>query len=217
MSVQFVSKYHNLDLIETGDIILFKSPINRTSLSIILGTRSNWTHVGIAIWESDRGERRLYIFDAHASVGVRKVPFDLISGRYETVYIRKIPYQRPQIQFPNILAGFFNTYINRPYVSLMKIPLIPYVPFTDPGISCGELAARWLNTLGILTPEKSLVNYVPGDFVSGKIDFGDNPLRILHHNTKFDSPTLLYVSLGVVAVTMLFLISTFIDLYHLNK
>jgi len=217
MSVQFIPKYHNLDLIETGDIILFKSPINRNSLSIILGTRSNWTHIGIAIWETVHGARRLYIFDAHASVGVRKVPFDLISQRYEAVYIRKIPYQRDPIQFPNILEAFFDDYINRPYVSLPKVPLIPYIPFSDSGVSCGELSARWLNVLGILTPEKSLVNYVPGDFVSGKVDFQGEPLRVLHHNTKFDSPTLLYLSIGVIVVTVFFLGSTLIDMYHINK
>lgn len=217
MSVQFIPKYHNLDLIETGDIILFKSPINRTSLSIILGTRSNWTHTGIAIWETVQGARRLYIFDAHASVGVRKVPFDLISGRYESVYIRKIPYQRDPIQFPIILKAFTDEYINKPYVTLFRIPLIPYFSFSDPGVSCGELTARWMNALGILTPDKSLVNYVPGDFISGKVDFQGSPLRILHHNTKFDSPTLMYISIGVIVVSLVLLTSTLIDVYHLNK
>lgn len=217
MSVQFISKYHNLDVIETGDIILFKSPINRSSLSIILGTRSNWTHIGVAIWETERGERQLYVFDAHASVGVRKVPFDLISNRYESIYVRKIPYQRDPTQFPILLKSFLDEYINKPYVSLIKVPLIPYLPFSDPGVSCGELAARWLNTIGILTPSKSLVNYIPVDFVSGSIDFGGSMISIVYHSTKFDSPTLLFLSIGVIIISLIFLSSSLIDIYHLNK
>jgi hypothetical protein len=214
MSTQFITKFCNLDLIDDGDIILFKSPINRTSLSVILGTRSNWTHIGIAIWETVSNMRRLYILDAHASSGVRKIPFDLISHRYETVYIRNIPYQRDPATFPHLLKGFVDQYINKPYVSLIRVPLIPYLPFEDPGVSCGELAARWLNLLGILSPEKSLVNYVPGDFVSGKIDFNGNPLYPLFHSTKFDSPTLLYVSIGIILLSIYFVTTTLIDIYR---
>lgn len=217
MSVQYSTDFHNLDLIESGDIIIFRSPINRNSLSIVLGTRSNWTHVGVAVWVSEDGNRRLFIFDAHASVGVRKIAFDVMARRYDSIYIRKIPYVRDDSIFPDILKSFIDEYTNKPYISYIRVPLIPYLPFSDEGVSCGELAARWMNVLGILTPTKSLVNYIPGDFVKGVIDFQGNDLRILYHATHFDSPTLMYIAIAVILITSVFLISTLIDIYNLNK
>lgn len=217
MSVQFCTDFHNLDLIESGDVILFRSPINRNSLSIVLGTRSNWTHIGIAVWVMEDGSRRLYVFDAHASVGVRKIAFDVIAKRYDSIYLRKIPYVRDESSFPNILKSFMEEYINKPYVSFIRVPLIPYIPFSDEGVSCGELVARWMHVLGILTPQKALVNYIPGDFVKGDIDFQGNDLRIVYHATQFDSPTLVFITLGVIAISALFLASTLIDVYNIDK
>lgn len=214
MSITGFKNYFNLDTIETGDILLFKSTIGKNSLPVILGTRSDWTHIGIAVWKNS--PRELMVFESNKNtggVGLRSL--ESMADRYELIYRRKINYVRG-LDFESILQTFILTYDGKPYTSFIHIPLIPYLPFTDPGLSCGELVARWLHVLGLLTPElkkKEFVNYIPSDYVPSSKDlqslFLNGPLKIVKHSSVMESPTLMWLSVIVIITTITFLIISF--------
>lgn len=214
MSITGFKNYYNLDTIDTGDILLFKSTIGKNSLPVILGTRSDWTHTGIAVWQDS--PRQLMVFESNRNTGgVGLRSFESVMDKYELIYSRKINYVRG-VGFETLLQNFILAYDGKPYTSPIHIPLIPFIPFTDPGLSCGELVARWLYALGLLTPvlkKKDFVNYIPSDYAPSSKDletlFLSGPLKLVKHSSVMESPTLLWLSIVVIITTIIFIIMSF--------
>jgi hypothetical protein len=70
------------------------------------------------------------------------------------------------------------------YVSLIKIPLIPFFNFTDDGVSCAEFVARYFDFMGLFDDKpdlqaRSFKNFLPKDFSpSSSNDFGTSGLFV---------------------------------------
>jgi len=177
----------NVEFIKTGDLLLFSSEPEKGGLLIITSTRSVWTHVGIAVWSEDT-PRRLLILESGYGVkqfdeltgterrGVRLTSLVQTAKRYQSVHVRNVNVVR-DAAFYTKLQEFMQIWKGVDYVSLIKIPLIPYFPFTDDGVSCAEFVARYFDYIGLFEGKPELQNYpvknfLPKDFAPAS----SNPL-----------------------------------------
>lgn len=226
-------KLYNLEYVKTGDIFLFSNEPQRGSLLIISSTRSVWTHVGIAVWTNDTPSK-LCIFESTFGApaydiltgtvrkGVRLTELRLIAANYKIIHVRSSNITRDS-DFYTKLDEFMNLWKGTNYVSYFKIPLIPYVCFEDPGVSCSELVARYFDYIGLFAGKPQLQNqciknFLPKDFApnynyeSGDLDttglFNDGfcPIVYKRDHMQFDT-------LGVVVA--LTLITAVICVYSL--
>jgi len=172
----------NLDRVQTGDIILCGNEPKKGSLIIMSSTRSTWVHVGIAVWsttsprrllifETTRGKRSVDELTGEIRRGVRLTDIRNIFEEYQSIHVRHLNIQRTE-SFYSTLNNFIMEWKGVDYISLIKIPLIPFVCFEDPGVSCGELVARFFKALGLFDSRPSLLNYciknfLPSHFVPG--------------------------------------------------
>jgi hypothetical protein len=166
----------NLDYVETGDILLFKSLHSRTASLVRLGTRSVWTHVAIAIWEG--GVLKIFessmsrkLFDELTGTekfGVRKIALADVLEEYGEVLVRKTDVVRDD-DFYTKLGDFQHEYKSRNYTNFLKIPLIPFLCIEDEGIHCSQLVSRYMEYMGLLEDKPNLAarcffNVLPVDF-----------------------------------------------------
>ena len=229
MTTEYLSNagLKNLDYVQTGDILLFRSKGNRVSNLINIGTRSPWTHTGIAIWED--GELKIFesslsesVFDeltASFKRGTRKTNILNIINRYAVVLTRPLNIIRDPL-FYSRLNQFILDYTGKDYTTFLKIPLIPHVCVEDPGIHCSELVARYLDFLGMFEDNPKLknkcpFNFLPSDFSPENTDpnfdilFTENPSITLYTAPSMENPSLLFlviVTLIIASIqTLLFL------------
>jgi hypothetical protein len=169
------SPLQNLDRVQTGDIILCSNEPRKGSFLIMTTTRSIWVHVGIAVWSTE-GQRRLLIFEStrgkreqdeltgEVRNGVRLTDIRNIIEQYQVIHVRHLNVPRTT-EFLTSLQGFMTEWQGREYISLIKIPLIPFVCFEDPGVSCSELVARFFKSIGLFDSRPELNNYCLKNFI----------------------------------------------------
>ena len=172
----------NLDRVQTGDILLFSNEPKKGSFIIMTSTRSIWVHVGIAVWttesprrllifESTRGKQELDELTGETRRGVRLTDIRNIIDLYQVIHVRHLNIQRTP-EFFTKLQEFMIEYQGKHYISLIKIPLIPFTCFDDPGVSCSELVALFMKRLGLFDTRPTLnnyciKNYLPSHFAPG--------------------------------------------------
>lgn len=217
------SNLYNLEYVKTGDILLFSNEPQRGSLLVISSTRSVWTHVGIAVWSTDVPSK-LYMFESTygspaydiltgtVRKGVRLTELRLIASNYKIVHVRSSNIVR-DASFYTKLDEFMQLWKGKNYVSFYKIPLIPYICFDDPGVSCSELVARYFDYIGSFVGKPWLENYciknfLPKDFApnynlqpgepvtAGLFNDGFCPIVYKRDHMQFDT-------LGVVVILTL--------------
>jgi hypothetical protein len=167
----------NLDRVRTGDILLFSNEPKKGSLIIMTSTRSQWVHVGIAVW-SDSSPRRLLVFESTRGKvaqdeltgavrrGVRLTDIVNIIQEYQVIHVRHLNVERTP-EFINGLNSFMQEFKGKNYVTFWKIPLIPFLCFEDPGVSCSELVARFFKSVGLFESRPTLNNYCLENFLPG--------------------------------------------------
>ena len=172
----------NLDRVQTGDIILCSNEPKKGSFIIMTSTRSIWVHVGIAVWTTE-SPRRLLIFEStrgrpeldeltgEVRRGVRLTDIRNILDLYQVIHVRHLDIQRTP-EFFIKLQEFMTENQGKNYISFIKIPLIPFVCFDDPGVSCSELIARYMKHMGLFDSRPKLnnyclKNYLPSHFAPG--------------------------------------------------
>lgn len=177
------SRLLNLDRVRTGDLLLCSNEPKKGSLLIMTSTRSHWVHVGIAVW-SLGNPRRLLIFESTRGKlvqdeltgeirrGVRLTDIRNVIEEYKVIHVRHLNVERTP-HFFHKLHTFMMEWKGKDYVSLLKIPLIPFVCFDDGGVSCSELAARFFKHLGLFDTRPALENYcienfLPSHFAPGE-------------------------------------------------
>lgn len=199
----------NVHLINTGDVLLFKGSGRGANL-IMLGTRSPWTHVGIAYWSGT--PLKLFVFESVLTVsafdhltgeektGVRLVEFSAVADRYRVCFVRKIAVSRG-IDFYTKTDEFIQEMKGKPYTSFFKVPFSPFFCFEDQGVHCSELVFRYLSKIGLVAGNAALEDkcpnrYTPGDFSPrGSIPemdqvFQDFPMHRIYR--QFDRETGIY-------------------------
>lgn len=214
----------NLDYVQTGDILLFKSRGNRTSSIINLGIRSPWTHVGIAIWEGDN----LKVFESSLSEsvldeltgtykrGTRKTNLLNIVDRYSTILTRPVNITRDPLFYAR-LEQFINDYTGKNYTTVLKIPLIPFLCIEDSGIHCSELVGKYFDYMGLFDDKPGLkgkcpFNILPSDFAPENQNpetdrlFTDNPSITLYTSPTMESPSLLFLCIVALIATSIHLL-----------
>lgn len=165
----------NLEFVRTGDVLLFTSEPQKGALLVMTSTRSIWTHVGIAVW-TDEIPRRLMILES--AFGVKR--FDELTGtdrvgvrltnlatgieRYQMVHVRNVNVARDS-NFYTKLADFMQIWKGTNYVSLVNIPLIPFIRFDDHGVSCAEFVARFFQYMGLFDDKPQLNSYPIKNFL----------------------------------------------------
>lgn len=218
MSTEYLSQFKlkNLEYVETGDILLFKSLNHRNSQIVNVGSRSLWTHIGIAIWEA--GELKVFESSFGNSVldeltgtfkrGVRKTKIVDLIDRYGLIFSRQLDVVR-DTQFYNTLNDFISSQTGKSYTSFIKIPFIPFICLEDPGIHCAELVSSYMDALGLFDDKPSLknkckFNILPSDFSPEVEDpdidslFKDTPAIIIYSKSNIENPSLLFM--GVLAM-----------------
>jgi hypothetical protein len=168
-------KLTHLDRVRTGDILLFSNEPKKGSLIIMSSTRSNWVHVGIAVW-SDSSPRRLLVFESTRGKktqdeltgemrrGVRLTDIVNVMNEFQVIHVRHLNVPRTP-EFINTLNTFMQEWKDTNYVSFWKIPLIPFLCFEDEGVSCSELVARFLKAAGLFEARPTLNNYCLKNFL----------------------------------------------------
>lgn len=231
MTTEYLSSsgLKNLDYIQTGDLLLFKSINNRTSTIIRAGTRSSWTHVGIAIWED--GELKVFesslsesVFDELTGTlkrGVRKTPLRNILNRYGSIFTRQVDVLRSP-DFYTKLSTFIADNQGKDYTNILKIPFIPFLCMEDSGIHCSELTAKYLNHLQLFEDKPTLknkchFNFLPSDFGPENPDpefdrlFTEKPMLNIYSSSTIESPSILFLTIISLVVGALYI------LLHLTK
>jgi hypothetical protein len=215
----------NVEFIKTGDLLLFSSEPEKGGLLITASTRSIWTHVGIAFWTDDT-PRRLLILESGYGVkqfdeltgterkGVRLTDLTRTVKRFQSVHIRNVKITR-DASFYTKLQEFMQLWKGVDYVSLIKIPLIPLVDFTDDGVSCAELVARYFDFMGLFDDKpdlqaRSFKNFLPRDFAplkSNNLDtsglFVQSFSPIIYRRDRPRFNTILTLSAVSLVVTLL--------------
>jgi hypothetical protein len=220
MSTEYLSQFKlkNLEYVETGDILLFKSINHRNSQIVNIGSRSLWTHIGIAIWEG--GELKVFESSFGNSVldeltgtfkrGVRKTKIVDLVDRYGLIFSRQLNVVR-DTNFFNTLNDFISSQIGKSYTSFIKIPFIPFICLEDPGIHCAELVSSYMDALGLFDDKPSLknkckFNILPSDFSPEVNDpevdslFKDTPAIIIYSKSNIENPSLLFMGVLVMLI-----------------
>jgi hypothetical protein len=215
----------NLSFVRTGDILLFTNDPKRAALLIISSTRSIWVHVGIAVWsesnprrllvlESTRGKLALDELTGEVRRGVRLTDIRNIIEEYQTVYVRPLDVVRDST-FRTQLANFMQIWKGTPYVSFTKIPFIPYFEFTDPGVSCSELTARFLKDIGKFDSDPELLdypikNFLPKHFAPGeelttslRDVFEPKSCSVVYKRSELSMDTIQVLCIGVLILLLL--------------
>jgi hypothetical protein len=172
----------NVEFIRTGDILLFNSEPQKGALLVMTSTRSVWTHIGIAVWSNDTPRRLLILESGYGQkqfdeltgterTGVRLTELKGIINRYQAIHVRSVKVTR-DVSFFTKLTDFMQEWKGTNYISLVKIPLIPFIQFNDGGVSCAEFVARYFKAIGLFDDKPALNNYpiknfLPRNFAPG--------------------------------------------------
>jgi hypothetical protein len=218
----------NVDYIRTGDILLFTNEPRRGSMLIITSTRSPWVHVGVAVW-SDTLPRKLMVLEStrgrvaydelteEIRRGVRLTELKNIVDEYQAIHIRRLNIER-NLEFYTKLNQFMEDWKGVPYVSLLKIPFIPYTCFEDPGVSCSELVARFMKYMGLFEGSEFLTDYCIKNFLPGHFApetelntelrdlFEDTPCPMVYSRGVLMMDTILLLSLMAFITFLVFLV-----------
>jgi hypothetical protein len=155
--------------IKTGDILLFSS-WTLQSLVLRLGTGSEWTHAGIAVWLNTGDYRQLHVFEMSVindsycalakgySSGCRLVDICQVVGNYAKICSRRLNINRDKA-FYEKLECLMNEYKGRQFQNnYIKLAMYNSGFFrrpatdTDNSIICSQLCAIWLDRLGLIPP-----------------------------------------------------------------
>ena len=226
MSTEYLSEIglKNLDYVNTGDILLFKSINHRNSQIVNVGSRSLWTHIGIAIWEtgilkvleSSFGNN---VFDELTGTfkrGVRKTKITDLVEKYGLIFVRPLDIVRDS-SFYTKLDEFIAIQSGKPYTNFFKIPFIPFLCLEDEGIHCAELTAGYMDYIGLFDSKPSLgqrckFNFLPADFAPETEDeqidslFKNVPAIIIYSKSNIENPSLLFIIVTAMVLGALTLI-----------
>lgn len=226
MSTEYLSQVglKNLDYVQTGDILLFKSKGNRTSNLLSIGIRSSWTHVGVAIWEggflkvfeSSLSEKVLDEVTGTFKRGARKSRLLDIVDRYASILVRPVEIPRTPT-FYTKLDEFISEHSGKNYTTFLKIPFIPFLCMEDEGIHCSELVARYFLYVGLFDDKPGLkarcpFNFLPSDFSPESTDmeidrlFTSSPSITIYNSASIQSPSLLFLCLLSFITAAVFLL-----------
>lgn len=216
----------NLEFIRTGDVFLFGNEPQRGSLLIMSSTGSRWTHTGVAVWRGDNlmvfestyGSKAFDELTGEVRRGVRLSSILDIKNKYNIFHIRKTNVERTP-EFYTKLEEFMELWKGKNYVSFYKIPLIPYVCFEDPGVSCAELVARYFDYVGAFDGKpalqnKCIKNFLPAHFspilsdsdldTSGLFTTTLSPIIYQKQHTTIESTKLLVILTIIVTLVWYF-------------
>ena len=222
----------NLEFVRTGDILLFGNEPQKGSLIIMSSTGSRWTHIGVAVWRGDNlmvfestyGSQALDDLTGEVRRGVRLANILDVKDKYNMFHVRKTTVERTP-EFYTKLEEFMELWKGKNYVTFYKIPLIPYLCFEDPGVSCGELVARFFDYVGEFDGKpnlqnKCIKNFLPAHFAPDSPDLDTSklfsttlsPLIFQKPHTTIESIKVLVILTMVVTVVWIFT-----NLIHLKK
>lgn len=151
--------------VKTGDILLF-SGWNIAAVILRIGTASEYTHAGIAVWLNTNEGPRLHCFEAgpcplpdilskgKLKMGCRLANVDLIMNYYNRLAVRKININRDE-RFYDTLRAFMKEYHSRDFRSMFRLALLNGGLVGPPrqgdgSIFCSELCSTWLARIGLL-------------------------------------------------------------------
>ncbi len=151
------------NLPQSGDILLFEN--NKfVSFLIKFGTKSQWSHVGIAIWikNSKSNKITLYNFEATAAdtnnytnIKTPCVKLSLFENTYEFAHI--IAYRRPFInqnkEYLKKIKLFVNNNLHKPFLSINDITEAWWFqdePYDKNSLFCAQLVGNYLKILELI-------------------------------------------------------------------